>query len=90
MTGLVKTVSMMRFRLRFLLEGGASPSLTLFCDRGRGSAGLGKGEISSTSATGGGSEAVLDLEEEKVKNLSSEQPARLCSPNKSSTGEDKL
>lgn len=56
---------MMRFRRRFLLEGGASPSLTLFCARGRGSAGLGKGEISSTSATGGGSEAVLDLEEDK-------------------------
>lgn len=66
-TGFVKTVSIMRLRRRFMLEVGASPSLILFCARGSGSAGLGRGEIRSTSATGGGSETALDLKVEKEK-----------------------
>lgn len=53
---------MMRLRRRFLPEEvGASPSFTFFCARGGGSAGLGSGEISSTSATGGSCGAALDL-----------------------------
>lgn len=59
-----------------MLGVGASPSLILFSARGSGSAGLGRGEIRSTSATGGGSETVLDLKEErekKTKNLSKER-----------------
>lgn len=63
MTGFVKTVSIMRLRRRFMLEVGASPSLILFC--ARGSAGLGRGEIRSTSAMGGGSKTALDLKVEK-------------------------
>lgn len=48
---------------------GASP-LARFCARGTGSAGLGRGEIRSTSATGSGSTIVLDLKEEgAIKNL---------------------
>lgn len=43
---------------------GASP-LARFCTRGTGSAGLGKGEIRSTSAAGSGSTIVLDLKEER-------------------------
>lgn len=43
---------------------GASP-LARFCTRGTGSAGLGRGEIRSTSATGSGSTIVLDLKEER-------------------------
>lgn len=60
-TGFVKTVSKMRLRRRFLLLAGASPSLVLFDARGAGSAGLGRGEISSTSAMGSGFRTALDL-----------------------------
>lgn len=60
-TGFVKTVSMTRLRRRFLLVVGTSPSVILFRARGSGSAGLGRGEIRSTSATGSGSTAGLDL-----------------------------
>lgn len=48
---------------------GASP-LARFSTRGTGSAGLGRGEIRSTSATGRGSTIVLDLKEERgIENL---------------------
>lgn len=57
----LKTVSKTRLCRRFMLVVGASPSLILFRARGSGSAGLGRGEIRSTSATGRGSETVLDL-----------------------------
>lgn len=46
--------------------GGASP-LARFC--ARGSAGLGRGEIRSTSATGSASTIVLDLKEGKRASL---------------------
>lgn len=46
-------------------EVGASASLIIFCARGSGSAGLGRGEIRSTSATGGGSKTPLVLKVEK-------------------------
>lgn len=68
-TGFVKTVSIMRLRLRLMPEAGTSPSLVLFCVRGCGSAGLGRGEIRSTSTTGGGSEKPLDLRVEKKEKL---------------------
>lgn len=45
---------------------GASP-LARFWARGSGSAGLGRGEIRSTSATGSGLTIVLDLKEERGK-----------------------
>lgn len=58
----------MRLRRRFMLEVGASPSRILFSARGTGSAGLGRGEIRSTSATGGGSRTALDLKVKREKN----------------------
>ena len=59
--GFVKTVSITRLRRRFLPVVGTSPSIILLSALGSGSAGLGSGEIMSTSARGSGSETALDL-----------------------------
>lgn len=63
----------MRLRRRLVLEVGASAPLILRRARGTGSAGLGTGESTAASAMGGGSETVLDLKEEREKNLSRER-----------------
>lgn len=47
-----------------MVEAGTSPSFVLFC--GRGSAGLGRGEIRSTSAVGGSFRTTLDLKMEQI------------------------